>query len=694
MAIHVKRVYEAAAASDGARFLVDRLWPRGVKKESLKLDAWLKDAAPSHDLRRWFGDDAAKWAEFKRRYAAELDANPDAWQPIVEAARRGDVTLLYSKRDEVHNNAVALREYVEGRLLGLSRVGEEPELYAEGGDMDSSTLYRTSWAMLVGINQYQHCGPLTYAVADAHAIADVLRDDYGFPKSQVVCLEDARATKQNILSELERLQDKSLAEFDDRVVIFFAGHGTTQTGVRGEQGFFVPVDGEAEKTQTLILWDDIVSKANHIAAKHVLFIVDTCYSGFFGDRGPLKGSTRFVSDMLQRTARQVITAGKADERVADGGRPNGRNSLFTDYLIRGLRGDAADENGTLTANYLMAYVYKRVSQDGRSAQTPHFCNLYDCGDGDLIFRVSEGEHDYLITTPDEVSEQPSIVLPPSQTTDSFIVSNGYADPRSSNFGQNDWANYLMQHPVSDEGEVIRAYSWVAFVAAPSAPDEGLLDVRSHLRELQGLYKTQHYSAAAGPPFERFVIPAQIQTAHSTVVFFDPHSRAPKMWERFLRITSTGHLEFAESYPVFLSRDHFKSHSNIRAFNYIRMIGLFWKFLFFAKSRLEVAGYTGPVQFLFNMVRTRGSLLFNFAKGKAQHWKDPLVRSDWLDWPEDIQRRMCHDSNLQFRYDLSAAKIDEESSRSVIEDLASKLDWAYNWDSGTFPPVLLQTLRLI
>lgn len=116
MTIKVKRVYEPAEAGDGVRFLVDRLWPRGIKKERLQIEAWLKDAAPSNDLRHWYEHDPAKWDEFRRRYAAELDANPDAWQPIVAAARRGDVTLLYSTREETRNNAVALREYVEGRL--------------------------------------------------------------------------------------------------------------------------------------------------------------------------------------------------------------------------------------------------------------------------------------------------------------------------------------------------------------------------------------------------------------------------------------------------------------------------------------------------------------------------------------------------------------------------------------------------
>ncbi len=95
---------------------MERLWPRGLKKDALKLDGWLKDAAPSDGLRRWFGHDPAKWAEFKARYFAELEARPEAWRPLLEAARAGDVTLLFSARDAEHNNAVALKEFLEVRL--------------------------------------------------------------------------------------------------------------------------------------------------------------------------------------------------------------------------------------------------------------------------------------------------------------------------------------------------------------------------------------------------------------------------------------------------------------------------------------------------------------------------------------------------------------------------------------------------
>ena len=111
--IRLKRAYDPVSRTDGTRFLVERLWPRGVSKTDLRIDAWLKDAGPSTELRKWFSHDPDKWADFRRRYFRELDSRPEAWQPIVSAARRGTVTLVYSSHDTHHNNAVALQRYVQ-----------------------------------------------------------------------------------------------------------------------------------------------------------------------------------------------------------------------------------------------------------------------------------------------------------------------------------------------------------------------------------------------------------------------------------------------------------------------------------------------------------------------------------------------------------------------------------------------------
>jgi uncharacterized protein YeaO (DUF488 family) len=114
--IRLQRVYDIHRRSDGPRYLVERLWPRGMKKESLPMDGWLKDVAPSNELRRWFGHDPDKWEEFQRRYRAELDVHPEAWQPLLEAAKHGDLTLYYSARDTEHNNALVLKHYLDGKL--------------------------------------------------------------------------------------------------------------------------------------------------------------------------------------------------------------------------------------------------------------------------------------------------------------------------------------------------------------------------------------------------------------------------------------------------------------------------------------------------------------------------------------------------------------------------------------------------
>src|SRR5262249_41626342 len=110
--VQVKRVYEPPSGDDGIRVLVDRLWPRGLSKPKASVDLWLKDLAPSVRLRRWFNHDPTRWAEFKQRYAEELDAKTTAVAALMGASRRGRVTLLFGARDTQHNNATALHAYL------------------------------------------------------------------------------------------------------------------------------------------------------------------------------------------------------------------------------------------------------------------------------------------------------------------------------------------------------------------------------------------------------------------------------------------------------------------------------------------------------------------------------------------------------------------------------------------------------
>jgi uncharacterized protein YeaO (DUF488 family) len=113
VSIAVKRVYEPAAKSDGYRVLVDRVWPRGLKKEDAALDIWARELAPTTALRQWFGHDPARWESFRHRYASELDARKAFWQPLLTQAERHRVTLLFGAKDEEHNQAVALKMYLD-----------------------------------------------------------------------------------------------------------------------------------------------------------------------------------------------------------------------------------------------------------------------------------------------------------------------------------------------------------------------------------------------------------------------------------------------------------------------------------------------------------------------------------------------------------------------------------------------------
>lgn len=128
--IFIKRAYEPAEPGDGPRFLVDRLWPRGVKKEALEIKAWLKEAGPSHELRTWFNHDPQRWKDFQRRYSQELTEKPQVWQPLYEASRAGDLTLIFSAHDIEHNNAVALRTFLLKRLRNHRRASQDKRLAA------------------------------------------------------------------------------------------------------------------------------------------------------------------------------------------------------------------------------------------------------------------------------------------------------------------------------------------------------------------------------------------------------------------------------------------------------------------------------------------------------------------------------------------------------------------------------------
>jgi peptidoglycan/xylan/chitin deacetylase (PgdA/CDA1 family)/uncharacterized caspase-like protein len=249
--------------------------------------------------------------------------------------------------------------------------------------------YRESWAAVIGIDTYETWPKLSYAANDAQAVRDMLLKKYNFKDDHVFLLLDKQATRQNILSLLgDKLANPDLVKRDDRVFVFFAGHGATRHLASGRDlGYIIPVDGDLSNYEgQAISMTNFQDVAEAIPAKHLFFVMDSCYSGLALTRGagglPIGN---YLMEISRRTARQIFTAGGADQQVADNG-PNG-HSVFTWTLLQALDGRAdLNGDGVITATELAAYVTPAVS--ALSHQTPAFGNLPGSEGGDFIFELS------------------------------------------------------------------------------------------------------------------------------------------------------------------------------------------------------------------------------------------------------------------------------------------------------------------
>lgn len=319
-------------------------------------------------------------------------------------------------------------------------------------DLNYKKEYTNSWALVIGINEYQHLSPLGHAKNDAEDIAKLLVSAFDFKKENVFLLIDKEATQEAIRGVFNEFTKASKVQTNDRLLVFFAGHGHTVKSHRGEVGFLVPVDGEAEDVKTLIRWDELTRGADLIPAKHIFFIMDACYGGLAFLRAPSFGSTRFLGDMLQRYTRQALTSGKADEAVADGNGPRPGHSIFTGHLLNALEGGAATEDGTLTANSVMAYVHDHVARDQYSDQTPHFGFIE--GEGDFIFNTlaldeKQAEHE---------KESEGITAEGEKGDDDILVNTS---PQVVDFDQrNDPIKSKMEELLSDPKNRIKLHNFV------------------------------------------------------------------------------------------------------------------------------------------------------------------------------------------------------------------------------------------
>lgn len=249
--------------------------------------------------------------------------------------------------------------------------------------------YRKSWAVIIGIDDYQSWPKLRYAVNDASAIEQTLVTKFGFQPENIRRLMNGDATRQRIMQMLgDELADANRVSHDDRVFFFFAGHGATRTTADWRQsGFIIPVDADANNYySTAISMTALREAADLIPAKHIYFVMDSCYSGLALTRGggAFSRDRGYLDEVTRRDARQILTAGGADQMVSDDG-PDG-HSVFTWALLQGLDGKAdLDGNGVITASELGAYVSPIVA--GFSKQTPAMGNLIGSEGGEFIFEL-------------------------------------------------------------------------------------------------------------------------------------------------------------------------------------------------------------------------------------------------------------------------------------------------------------------
>jgi uncharacterized caspase-like protein len=253
-------------------------------------------------------------------------------------------------------------------------------------------LYHDSWAVIIGIDSYLKWPKLQYAVNDANGMKEILLRKFHFKPEHIVTLLNQEASREKILSVLgDTLANPKNVQRDDRVFVFFAGHGTTRKLPSGRDlGYIIPYDADEENFQgqsiSMTNFQDI---SEAIPAKHVLFVMDSCYSGLALTRG--QAVSNYIREVSHRTARQMLTAGGANEEVADNG-PNG-HSVFTWTVLQGLEGRAdLNGDGYVSAAELAAFVGPGVST--LSHQTPAFGNLPGSEGGEFIFELNT-ENEFL-----------------------------------------------------------------------------------------------------------------------------------------------------------------------------------------------------------------------------------------------------------------------------------------------------------
>ena len=264
-------------------------------------------------------------------------------------------------------------------------------LIAYGLAITTEDIYENSYALIIGIDKYENVRNLDYAVEDANSIRSLLIEQFNFPPENITLLVNEKATYTKIKKSLSYVTRQ--ASENDRILIFFAGHGETiDLPESGEMGFLIPVDGEKGDLYGTSLEMDELRKVSSLSkAKHILYLVDACYGGIaaVGSRGLEPDKTpNYIDKITKDKSRQIITAGGRDEPVIE--KPEWGHSAFTLNLIRGLKEGRADSNsdGVITANELGIFLEEKVTIDSDYQQTPQYGRMTS-QEGEFVFVYAE-----------------------------------------------------------------------------------------------------------------------------------------------------------------------------------------------------------------------------------------------------------------------------------------------------------------
>lgn len=290
-------------------------------------------------------------------------------------------------------NEILLELMVGVRLVDQKKV--TVEAVPDREPISYESLYKSSWALLIGIDNCPAAQPLKHAVKDAKSLEHFLCTRTYFEENRVFTLLNEQATKRRILELMNDFMGANPGvTSDDRVFIFFAGHGQRRAVRRGTRkidyrGYVIPYDGDLQKLHsTCISMEEVREAASVICARHTLFILDCCFSGLAGLRSRAAITPRPRLKTLSDTCVRIITAGKSDEEVFEGKEGWGGNSLFSRYLLRGLEGFADHDNdGIITSDELYFYIRDRVMEESSNRQTPQARHLVEYGEGQFVFFV-------------------------------------------------------------------------------------------------------------------------------------------------------------------------------------------------------------------------------------------------------------------------------------------------------------------